>query len=72
MQCSGNHASQKLQREQFTGITHTVSNDSRQTRQLPGAEGHGLSIAYAHGGPTDDVCTCGESVLRTPPLLSSS
>lgn len=30
-QCSGSQASQELQGGQFTGVTHTVSNDSRQT-----------------------------------------
>lgn len=59
MQCSGSHASQELQGGQFMGITHTVSNDSRQTGQLPRAEGGGLSSAYAHRGPPDDVCTAG-------------
>lgn len=69
MQCSGSHASQELQGGQFTGITHTVSNDSRQTGQLPRAEGGRLSSAYAHGGPPDDVCTAG-SLSYGHPLSS--
>lgn len=70
-QCSGSQASQELQGGQFTGVTHTVSNDSRQTGSSQEQRAAGSAVRMPTEAPPPMMPALRESVLRTPSLLSS-